>query len=88
MWVDIDISGMHNNNVFGIPPTNQFVKYRAMFFYEFKNGKINTSDGLYDHLTFLSYIGRAIFKEPDSEKTQLYLKYLYERGLISKPTPA
>ncbi|MCE7734098.1 MAG: ester cyclase [Candidatus Heimdallarchaeota archaeon] len=86
VWADMDISGIHDKTIFGIPPTNQFIKYRAVFFYEFREGKIITSDGLYDHLTFLSYIGRAVLTEPQSEKTQLYLKYLHEKGLISDPT--
>ncbi|MHA2275468.1 MAG: ester cyclase, partial [Candidatus Kariarchaeaceae archaeon] len=83
VWVDMDISGLHTGHVFGVPPTGEFISYRAIFFYVFRDHKIIEYDGLYDQLAFLGHIGKAVLKTKDSIKIDLYMSHLENLGLIS-----
>ena len=57
VMLDIVCTGTHKGSFMGIEATDRQVSYRSVIFYDFVDGKISRTRGVYDQMGLLEQIG-------------------------------
>ena len=57
VMLDIVCTGTHKGSFMGIEATHRQVSYRSVIFYDFVDGKISRTRGVYDQMGLLEQIG-------------------------------
>ncbi|MHA2100114.1 MAG: ester cyclase [Candidatus Kariarchaeaceae archaeon] len=83
VWVWALISGIHNRNLFGLPPTNAQLNYQIVYRMVLKEGKLYRAALLRDSFTRLKQLGQVILEENENEKVSKYMNHLRILGLIN-----